>query len=174
MYAGYSMGARLCLRLALDRPDLVTRLILTVTFARADEHVRHVLERWMGMAREGRWLDLVLDSLRRGRPRGQPVPDGQPAPQSSLRLAFAPPTPDRFVRIASGLLGADLTPMLPSVGVPTLVIGGALDAINPPTLVEELAAGIPGARLLILPGEGHSLYEGSAEYRAAVEEFATA
>jgi len=57
---------------------------------------------------------------------------------------------------------------------PRDVIGGALDAINPPTLVEELAAGIPGARLLILPGEGHSLYEGSAEYRAAVEEFARA
>jgi 2-succinyl-6-hydroxy-2,4-cyclohexadiene-1-carboxylate synthase len=27
-YAGYSMGGRLCLRLALDRPDLVERLVL--------------------------------------------------------------------------------------------------------------------------------------------------
>jgi 2-succinyl-6-hydroxy-2,4-cyclohexadiene-1-carboxylate synthase len=27
-YAGYSMGGRLCLRLALDRPDLVDRLVL--------------------------------------------------------------------------------------------------------------------------------------------------
>ena len=28
-YVGYSMGGRLCLRLALDRPDLVTALVLT-------------------------------------------------------------------------------------------------------------------------------------------------
>lgn len=28
VYAGYSMGGRLCLRLALDRPDLVERLVL--------------------------------------------------------------------------------------------------------------------------------------------------
>ena len=119
-------------------------------------------------------MELVLDSLRRGRAQGDPVHDGPLAPPVGLRLAFTPPSSARFVSLSRGLIESDLTPMLSSVGVPTLVIGGALDAINPPALVEELAAGIPGARLLLLPGEGHNLYEGSAEYQAAVEEFASA
>ncbi len=169
---GISAGGPVATWLALDRPDLVSKLILTATFARADAHLSRVLEHWIALAREGRWLDLVIDSLRRGRPRGQPVPDAQPAAPTSFRLAFIPPSPERFVRLSCGLIETDLTPMLGSVSVPTLVIGGALDAINPPSCVEELAAGIPGARLLMLAGEGHSLYEGSDEYKAAVEEFA--
>ncbi len=171
---GISAGGPVATWLALDRPDLVSRLILTVTFARANDHVRRVLEHWNAMAMEGRWMDLVLDSLRRGRPRAQPLPDGQPVAPSSFRLAFTPPSPERFVKMSCGLIGSDLTPMLSSVSVPTLVIGGALDAINPPSCVEELAAGIPAARLLMLPGQGHNIYEGSEAYRAAVEEFASA
>jgi len=83
-------------------------------------------------------------------------------------------SPERFVNIWGGLMDVDPTPMLPSVGVPTIIAGGALDAIIPPALVEGQAAGIPGARLLMLSTEGHNLYEGSAVYEAAVEEFAGA
>ena len=83
-------------------------------------------------------------------------------------------SPERFASISRGLMDMDPTPMLPSVGVPTIVVGGALDAIIPPALVEGQAAGIPGARLLMLSTEGHNLYEGSAVYEAAVEEFAGA
>ena len=35
VYAGYSMGGRLCLRLAIDRPDLVKAVVLVSTSASA-------------------------------------------------------------------------------------------------------------------------------------------
>jgi len=35
------------------------------------------------------------------------------------------------------------------------VVVGALDAATPPALARELASGIPGAKLLELPGCGH-------------------
>ena len=38
----------------------------------------------------------------------------------------------------------DSRPHLAAVGVPTLVVSGALDHVCPPVLQEELAAGIPG------------------------------
>ena len=41
------------------------------------------------------------------------------------------------------------------IRVPTLVVVGEEDAITPPELSKEMAAGIAGARLEIVPGAGH-------------------
>jgi adenylate cyclase len=50
----------------------------------------------------------------------------------------------------------DVTDLLPKVSVPTLVIHRRGDAIVPFELGRELAAGIPGARLLPLDGRNHA------------------
>jgi proline iminopeptidase len=49
----------------------------------------------------------------------------------------------------------DLRPRLAEIGVPTLVIVGDHDWVCPPGASRTLAAGIPGARLVVLPGVGH-------------------
>jgi pimeloyl-ACP methyl ester carboxylesterase len=49
----------------------------------------------------------------------------------------------------------DCRDLLPSIAVPTLVVGGAEDRVTPPALQEEIAAGIPGARLMLLDNCGH-------------------
>jgi 2-succinyl-6-hydroxy-2,4-cyclohexadiene-1-carboxylate synthase len=71
-WVGYSMGGRLCLRLALDRPDLVERLVLVSTSpgirsakdraARVanDESMANNLEREGVAAFVDRWLDQRL------------------------------------------------------------------------------------------------------------------
>ena len=48
-------------------------------------------------------------------------------------------------------------PPLSSITVPTLVIHGTADPMFPPAHGEALAAEIPGARLLTLPGAGHGV-----------------
>jgi pimeloyl-ACP methyl ester carboxylesterase len=49
----------------------------------------------------------------------------------------------------------DSRPFLIEHGVPTLVICGRLDALTPLDLSEEMAAGIPGARLAVIEDCGH-------------------
>jgi len=49
----------------------------------------------------------------------------------------------------------DYRPMLSSIDVPTLVVYGERDAIAPRELSEEIANGIPGARLIAVPNAGH-------------------
>jgi 3-oxoadipate enol-lactonase len=61
--------------------------------------------------------------------------------------------------IAAAALGmaerADSRPVLPDIDVPTTVIVGSADTLTPPPMSESLAAGIPGAELVILDGAGH-------------------
>ena len=72
VYVGYSMGGRLCLRLALDRPDIVERLVLiSATPGIADAEARAARLRSdedlaLDVQRDGaeafleRWLDQAL------------------------------------------------------------------------------------------------------------------
>jgi 3-oxoadipate enol-lactonase len=48
------------------------------------------------------------------------------------------------------LAGMDLQSELASIRCPVLVLGGALDRVRPPALVEPVARAIPGARYLVL------------------------
>ena len=59
-----------------------------------------------------------------------------------------------FVGALRELADVDLRPRLGQVAVPTLVICGADDRPNIP-LSRDLAAGIPGAELQIVPGANH-------------------
>ncbi len=49
----------------------------------------------------------------------------------------------------------DSRPTLPTITVPALVVVGEHDAITPPADAAAMAAGIPGARLVTIPGAGH-------------------
>jgi pimeloyl-ACP methyl ester carboxylesterase len=52
-------------------------------------------------------------------------------------------------------------------GIPTTVIHGAEDVLVPPDRGRELAAGIPGARFVMLQGSGHMLTTDAEEQAAA-------
>ena len=167
---GISAGGPVATWLAVDRPGLVRGLVLTATFARVDEPLERILREWIRLALEGKWRELVADSLDRARPAS--AHPRKPALPPAVRLLSEPRSPDRFVRIMGGLVASDLRPELPKVRAPAIVLGGAEDQIVRPPLVEELAAGIPGSRLALFPGWGHGLFRGSPEYETAVERFA--
>jgi pimeloyl-ACP methyl ester carboxylesterase len=50
---------------------------------------------------------------------------------------------------------ADSRPTLATIRCPTLVLVGDSDELTPPDRSQEIAGGIPGARLLTVPGCGH-------------------
>ena len=49
----------------------------------------------------------------------------------------------------------DNRPLLPTIRCPTLVVVGAQDVLTPVELAQEIASGVPGARLDIIPDCGH-------------------
>jgi pimeloyl-ACP methyl ester carboxylesterase len=64
--------------------------------------------------------------------------------------------------VVAGLFPAlrdhDLRSALPALGqVPVVVLAGAADRLVPARLAEELADGIPGSTLIIVPGAGHAI-----------------
>ena len=161
---GYSLGARIALRLAIAHPSVVRRLILEspsaglrteeerVTRRRADEELATRLEA------DG--IDAFVAEWER-----QPVfashavlPPARAARLRALRLANDPGG------LAAGLRGAGQGAMEPlfdrlgGVAAPTLVIAGALDTLGRPR-AEQVARGIPGARLEIIDRAGHTPHE---------------
>ena len=65
---------------------------------------------------------------------------------------FPPPPSKEQMAIMSR---PDARPDLPRIKCPTLVLVGEADQLTPPALSEEMAAAIPGSRLVVVPGSGH-------------------
>jgi pimeloyl-ACP methyl ester carboxylesterase len=73
----------------------------------------------------------------------------------------------------SSLLGLDLTPDLPNIDLPTLVIEGTNDLLTPPYEARRIARLIPGARLVMVEGAGHMIMlERAEELDALILDFA--
>jgi 2-succinyl-6-hydroxy-2,4-cyclohexadiene-1-carboxylate synthase len=172
-YVGYSLGGRLCLRLALDRPELVRALVLLgaspgiadpAERARrrlADEALAHAVERDGVAAFLDRWLAgplfATLPPERAGRQdRLANTPEGLAA---ALRLLGAGAQPPLWDRLAG-------------LRCPTLLVAGALDAKFAAVATEVAAAVGPPARVALVPGAGHAAHlERPAEVAALLEEF---
>src|ERR1700735_4466881 len=65
----------------------------------------------------------------------------------------------------------DSRPGLVAISCPTLVLVGEGDEATPPELAREIAAGIPGSRLAVIPGSGHlsTLEKPDAVNKALIE-----
>jgi len=88
------------------------------------------------------------------------------------KRALAKADPACFRTACLALSRLDLSAVLVGIGNRTLVMAGALDATTPPALARQLAAGIPGARFLEIPGCGHCpQIEDPQGFVAAVEDF---
>ncbi len=162
---GYSLGARIALRLAIAHPDVVDRLVLESPSAGiADPAAR---ARPQNRGRGPRPQDRARTGSRRSSTSGRRSPSSRPNARSrppaaarirTIRLANRP------AGLAASLRGAGQGTMEPledrlaAVSARTLVIAGALDDIGRPR-AEAVAAGIPGARLAVIDGSGHTPHD---------------
>jgi pimeloyl-ACP methyl ester carboxylesterase len=141
---GYSYGGAIALEIALTAPDRVAALALVSTGARLRVHPR-IFEA----------LSAGCDPLRPGEPWAKSVPIESAI--ADFRAA------DAFDRLGRPL----------DVRAPTLVVSGEVDVLTPPKYGEYLAARIAGARLLVVPNEGHSVpFDALDVVTAAVKELA--
>ncbi len=157
--AGHSMGARVAMEVYRLAPERVSAIALLDTGYQAlpagaageQERARRTalvaLARAEGMRAMGReWLEPMVHPAR--------LAD---APLVEAILAMVGrSTPDRFAGQVRALLDRpDLTDLLRSVRVPTLVACGREDAWSPVAQHEAIAALVPGSRLAIFDDCGH-------------------
>jgi 2-succinyl-6-hydroxy-2,4-cyclohexadiene-1-carboxylate synthase len=176
VYCGYSLGGRLCLRLALDRPDLVRGLVLVgaspgiadpgarAERRAADEALAGQVEREGVEAFLDRWLAGPLFAALPAEAAGR----ADRLANTPQGLAFA------LRRLGTGAQ-EPLWDRLGGLRPPTLLVAGDRDA-KFAALAGRMATAIgPTARVAIVPGAGHAVHlERPAEMAALVEAFLTA
>ncbi len=98
---------------------------------------------------------------------------GDAALKSIVRTMAEETGPDAFLRETQAIMTrADARPVLSTISCPTLVLVGDNDALTPPKLAEEIAAGIRGARLVVIADCGHvSTLERPAAVNQALAEW---
>jgi pimeloyl-ACP methyl ester carboxylesterase len=152
--AGLSMGGYIVLEIVRQAAGRVARLALLDTGARADapeaSAKRHTN---IALAEAGRFEDVIGPQFPL---YVHPSRAGDAALKAEYLAMCRDVGPQAYVRQQKAILSrVDSRPLLPTIRCPTLVLVGEQDAATPPALSEEMAAAIPGARLVIVPECGH-------------------
>jgi 3-oxoadipate enol-lactonase len=152
---GLSMGGYLTLALYRMAPERFSGMILADTRATADTEEQQAGRRKMIATAREKGPPAIADEML---PKllGATSHRERPALAGIVRAMIERNSVDAIAGAVQAIMGRpDSTPLLPSIAVPTLVLCGDEDVLTPPSDSEALYRGIPGARLVILPGAGH-------------------
>ncbi|MEU3930885.1 4-carboxymuconolactone decarboxylase [Streptomyces sp. NPDC029044] len=150
-YAGCALGGAVGIELALRHPERLASLALIAAsprFGTADEfRQRGVIVRTNG-----------LDPIARSAPERWftgGFAAAQPAITEWAVQMVRTTDPGCYIASCEALAGFDVRSELGRVGVPTLVLVGSDDQVTGPAEARTLVAGIPDARLAVVPGASH-------------------
>ena len=165
---GVSQGGMIAQYLAIDRPDLVNKLVLAVTLSRNNDTVAAVIDHWIALTRQGARKQLVADMaekmysdayVRRYKPL-LPL----------LTILQAPKDVPRFIALAKACLTCEAYDELDKIQCPVFVIGGARDRVVGSGASEEIARKL-GCELFQYEDLGHAAYEEAKDFNRKVYEF---
>ncbi|NUR66202.1 MAG: 4-carboxymuconolactone decarboxylase [Streptomyces sp.] len=150
-YAGCALGGAIGMELALRHPERIASLALIATsprFGTPDEfRQRGVIVRTNG-----------LDPIARSSPDRWftgGFAAAQPAITDWAVQMVRTTDPGCYIAACEALAAFDVRPELGRVGAPTLVLVGSDDQVTGPAEARTLVAGIPDARLAVVPGASH-------------------
>ncbi|MFE2303664.1 alpha/beta fold hydrolase [Streptomyces sp. NPDC059445] len=150
-YAGCAFGGAIGLELALRRPERVASLALIAAsprFGTADEF------RQRGVVVRSNGLDpIARTSPERWFTSGFAA--AQPAITEWAVQMVRTTDPGCYIAACEALAAFDVRGELGMAGVPTLVLAGSDDEVTGPAEARTLVAGIPDARLAVVPGASH-------------------
>lgn len=150
-FCGISLGGLVGLWLGAHHPKALTHLVVSnasacLPLSREEWDLRIALARGSGMAGFAESIRARMFSATY-RESGAPL---YPRLMESLLSS----SPLGYAASLAALRDADLRPLLAHIRVPTLVVGGEVDAAVPRDHLEAMANGVVGARLCWMPG-GH-------------------
>jgi 2-succinyl-6-hydroxy-2,4-cyclohexadiene-1-carboxylate synthase len=170
VYVGYSMGGRLCLRLALDRPDLVQGLVLISASPGiaddAERAARREADERLAQEVERDGVDTFLDRWLR-----QPLFATLPADAAGLDARRAANTVATLTHALRALGAGTQDPLwdrLRELEPPFLPVAGSLD-VKYVDIAFEMARAVGGdVHPLLLGGAGHAAHLERPEATASV------
>jgi len=168
---GVSMGGMIAQYLAIDYPEAVGKLVLTVTSSQPNPILTEAVDEWTAAAKAGDHTALMGSNVKRIYSEAYyrknkwliPIMGKLTKPRSYARF---------FVQ-AQACLAHDAYARLSAITAPTLVIGGGQDKALGCEASRELAAQIPNTRLQIYPQWGHGLYEEEKGFNQMVLDYLT-
>lgn len=166
---GYSMGGRIALHVALAAPARIERLVLVATTAGIEDDderaARRAADEQLAAFAQSATIEAFAD-----RWMAQPIFAGTPPAVARIwREDLLRSEPAAIAAMLRGLGAGAMPPVWERLGelaMPATVVAGERDA-KYVALGERLAAGLPRAELLVVPGVGHGLPREAPEAIAA-------
>jgi pimeloyl-ACP methyl ester carboxylesterase len=177
---GHSIGGRVAQLLALDHPGAVKKLILASTGAQTGQKGIPI-QMCVGMVEKGYHAYLRDHCYSVGFGKAY-VANHRDKIEEFLKVRLAAPAPlETHLRIVAARSYHDTSARLKDIRQPTLVIAGDEEDHGSSTGIAHLASSqmlareIPGASMILLPGEGHYyFYSNPAATNRAIRDFLAA
>jgi pimeloyl-ACP methyl ester carboxylesterase len=167
---GLSLGGYIAFEIMRQAPQRVGRLALLDTSARPDTaELTARRQAPMARARAGKLIEVADESFVFF---VHPNRYGDVALRAVVRAMAEETGAEAYLRQQQAIIGRpDSRPMLGAIQCPTVMLVGEQDRGTPPELAREIAAGIAGARLVVVPDCGHlsTLERPQAVTKALVE-----
>jgi 3-oxoadipate enol-lactonase len=170
---GVSMGGMIAQEMAVQAPERVRTLTLSVTIPAGGAYARRTAEVWSArvaqISQEQHVDELMLLNHSEG---FFDNPDMVEFIRTAMLNNPHPQPPEAFARQLAACARHDTRDRLGSLTMPVHVIGGEVDILLPVWKSREVAELIPGSKLTVLPGAPHGLsIERADEFNAAVLDF---
>ncbi len=165
---GVSQGGMIGQYLAMDRPDLVHKLVLAVTLSKNNEAVRAAIHSWVEMTIQGNMKSLVADMAAKMY-SAEYVKKYKPF-MPLLTYLQKPRDVQRFITLAKSCLTCNMYPELDKIKCPVLVIGGKKDLVVGGSASEEIAEKLK-CNIYMYENLGHAAYEEAKDFNKRIYDF---
>lgn len=152
---GHSFGGYIALQMYRDHPDQFRGLVLTNTRSGADSPEAREKRLASVKRLEGPRQTLDIEATTRGLVSPRTWAAGGPVVEAARSMVRTAPTPAVLGSLRAMAGRPELTPVLATVRVPSLVIWGDEDQLIPPAETKSMVAQIPRAVGQGIPGAGH-------------------
>ncbi len=170
--AGFSLGGTIAMRVAIDHPDRIDKLVLVATSSRVGRTAAGWYRERLSMVKnEDSWLRETLD-----RDTADVYAQAPNELEEGLLIRRqSTADPRGYGNACAAMVALFVAPLDPELGqikAPTLIVASDLDQHCPPKAAEIIHAGIPGSRVELIKGAGHAVpVERPGELAAAMNRF---
>ena len=166
---GVSQGGMISQYLAIDFPDKVNKLVLTVTCSKSNDSINSTVGSWIKMAETGDYKSIYVDMIEKIYSEKYQKRNRLFLPVMSM---FGKPKDlNRFIIMAKACITHNSYNELEKIKCPTLIIGGKCDKIVTGKASEEIAEKISGSEIFMYDGLGHGAYEEAKDFNDRVRDF---